>query len=325
MANADQPESVALASSSGSRGLSAARPRTSDASLHPAILDDDGEEPPLTTVLIESPTMLELVLALWLTQPRPLVVAADVGFAPHAMVRPDGSAEGFNVDLAAEIAERLGRPGYEIVDSEWSGMFAGLNAKKFEFVVAPMTATPERAEMVLFSEAYLDTDYTFLIAERSPEIASLTDLRGKTIAVNNGSAYDTWASENKTRYGFEVQRYGKNADAIQAVLTRRAFANLAAHSVVNWAATKNPLVKTSYTIHSGRAFALAFRKDDAANRNRVEEILECMKTDGTLARIHEKWLGETPGPGSAAATVYAGYGIAELAGFDPTDHTLSCR
>ena len=229
--------------------------------------------------------MLELVLTVFLAQATPLVVAADVGFAPHAMALPDGSTEGFNVDLAAEIAKRLGRPGYDIVDSEWSGMFAGLNAKKFEFVVAPMTATPERAEMVLFTEGYLDTDYTFLITKRSPDITALSDLRGKTIAVNNGSAYDAWATANQAQYGFEVQRYGKNADAIQAVLTRRAFANLAAHSVVTWAAQKNPLVKTSYTIRSGRAFAIAFRKDDAAYRNQVEEILECMKI-GRHARAH---------------------------------------
>lgn len=268
--------------------------------------------------------MLQLVLTVMLTQPRVLVMAADVGFAPHVMALPDGASEGFNVDMAAEIAERLGRPGYEIVDSEWTGLFAGLNANKFEFIVAPITATPERAEMVLFTEGYLDTDYTFLISKRSPEITSLEDLRGKTIAVNNGTSYDTWANENKAKYGFEVQRYGKNADAIQAVLTRRAFANLAAHSVVTWAASKNPLVKTSYTIRSGRAFALAFRTDDVSNRNRVDEILECMKIDGTLARIHEKWLGEPAAPGSATMTVYDGYGTAEFPGFDPTPHAPNC-
>ena len=151
-------------------------------------------------------------------------------------------------------------------------------------------------------------------------------LKDKVIAVNNGSAYDAWATrERRRRYGFEVQRYGKNADAIQAVLTRRAYANLAAHSVVSWAARKNPLVKTSYTIRSGRAFAMAFRKEDAAYRNQVEEILECMKRDGTLARIHQKWIGEAPAEGSAAATIFDGYGIRDLDGFDPTPHELTCR
>jgi len=268
--------------------------------------------------------MLGLLVMALVSQGAPLRVAADVGFAPHAMARPDGGAEGFNVDLAAEIARRLGRPGYEIIDSEWSGMFAGLAASKFEFVIAPVTATPERARRVLFTEGYLDTDYTFLVSTRSPDIQSLDDLDGKTISVNNGSAYDSWATKNQARLGFQIQRYGKNADAIQAVVTGRAFANLAAHSVVAWAAAKSPMVRTTFTIRSGRAFALAFRKDDVETRNRVEQLLECMKTDGTLARIHEKWLGATPEAGASAAKVFTGFGIEGMEGFDATPHALTC-
>ena len=41
--------------------------------------------------------------------------------------------------------------------------------------------------------------------------------------------------------------------------------------------------------------------------------------------IHEKWLGEAPAEGSAAATVYEGYGTRELDGFDPTPHEATCR
>ena len=48
------------------------------------------------------------------TPDGPLLVAADVGFAPHAMARPDGSAEGFNIDLAEEIARRLGQHQYRL-------------------------------------------------------------------------------------------------------------------------------------------------------------------------------------------------------------------
>ncbi len=128
-----------------------------------------------------------------LTEDGPLLVSADVGFAPHAMIRPDGVPEGFNIDLAEEFARRLGRPGYEIVDQEWSGMFAGLNANRFEFIIAPTTMTYERSQEVLFVEGYLDTDYTFLIQNDAPEIMTLENIRRKAIAVNNGSAYDLWA------------------------------------------------------------------------------------------------------------------------------------
>ena len=255
----------------------------------------------------------------------PLLVAADVGFAPHAMARPDGTTEGFNIDLADEIARRLGRPGYEIVDQEWTGMFAGLNANRFEFIIAPTTMTYERSEEVLFVEGYLDTDYTFLIKDDAQEIESLEDIRGRAIAVNNGSAYDLWATDNQDEYGLTVQRYGKNADAVQAVVTGRAFANLVGETVAKWAAKQSPLVKTTYTIKSGSKFSAAFRHEDLEYRNRVEEIMECMKTDGTMARLHEKWFGDAPVEGAAAITPLEGYGEPEMMGYDPTPHPSACN
>lgn len=259
------------------------------------------------------------------TPSGPLLVAADVGFAPHAMARPDGSTEGFNVDLAAQIADRLGRPGYEIVDQEFSGVFAGLNAGRFEFIVAPTTMTLERSRQVLFVEGYLDTDYTFMILDDAPEIESLDDIRGHAIAVNNGSVYDAWATENADRYDLEVQRYGKNADAVQAVLTGRVFANLAGETVAKWAAMQSPLLRTTYTIRSGAKFSAAFRHDDVEYRNRVEEIFECMKLDGTMAELHEKWFGDPPADGSAAVTVLEGYGEPGMEGYDPTPHVPRCN
>lgn len=258
------------------------------------------------------------------SQEGTMVVAADVGFAPHAMTRPDGSFYGYNIDLAAEIAKRLGRPGYEVIDQEWSGIFAGLNAKKYEFIIAPTTMTKERSANMLFTEGYLDTDYTFLIKADAPEIETLEDLKGKTIAVNNGSAYDIWATENKDAHGFEIQRYGKNADAIQAVITGRADANLAGNTVTGWAAKQNPLVKTSYTIKTGRAFSVPFRLEDVALRNRVDEILECMKQDGTLARMHEEWFSTPPASGSASLEIRPGYGEPGMDNYDPAEHEPNC-
>ena len=257
--------------------------------------------------------------------PRPLVVAADVGFAPHAMMAPNGELEGFNVDLAREIAARLGRPGFEIVDSEWSSIFSGLYAKKFEFVIAPTTITEGRARRVLLTEGYLDTDPVFLRRIDDPELTDLAQLRGQAIAVNNGSAYDLWVTDNHEELGFEVLRYGKNADAVQAVLSGRAFANLVGESVAMWAIRQNAGVRADYRIRAETAFAAAFRNDDIAFRNEVETILECMKADGTIARFHREWLGTDPAPGSAAVTPYPGFGPPGLPGFMETPGRKPCE
>jgi polar amino acid transport system substrate-binding protein len=49
-----------------------------------------------------------------------------------------------------------------------------------------------------------------------------------------------------------------------------------------------------------------------------------MKRDGTLAKMHEKWFGTRPAPGSAAATIYPGYGVPDMPGYDASDHPSTC-
>ncbi|HKC43717.1 MAG TPA: transporter substrate-binding domain-containing protein [Burkholderiales bacterium] len=253
----------------------------------------------------------------------PIKTGVDATFAPHAMPRLGGGLEGFNIDLGNEIARRLGRP-IEIDGTEFSALIPGMNAKKYDFVLAPTTATPERAKAMLFSEGYMETDYRFLQRKGDPPIASLDDLKGKTISLNKGSAYESWARQNAEKYGFKFDVYGTNADAVQAVLSGRADANLAGHTVVMWAAKQNPQVVPTFTYRTGLVWAVAFRLDDQAGRAEVNNAIKCMKKDGTVARLYEKWFGEKPGADSWANKIAPGHGVPELPGYDPGPVTPKC-
>lgn len=256
-------------------------------------------------------------------QPAPLTVGLDATFAPHAMPRLGGGVEGFNVDMATEIARRLGRP-VNIVAQEWAGLIPGLQARRFDFLAAPTTVTAERARSLLFTEGYLPTDYQFVVRKDSPPIARLEDLKGKIVSVNRGSIYDTWARQNADRYGFQVESFSTQPDAVQAVLAGRAHANLAGHTAAAWAVLKNPGLQLSYVIKTGAVFAIPFRRDDVALRNQVEDVVECMKLDGFFVRLSEKWLGVKPEPGSPAVTVYPGYGPPGFEGHIPDKPAPRC-
>src|SRR5436190_16789661 len=131
----------------------------------------------------------------------PLRTAVDGTFAPHAFPSMSGGYEGFNVDLANEIARRLKRK--IIIDAaQFSGLVPALQAGTYDFLSAPTTATKERAENMLFTEGYLNTDFQFLIRKDTPKITKLEDLRGRTISVNKGSAYDSWAREREGQIGW---------------------------------------------------------------------------------------------------------------------------
>jgi hypothetical protein len=77
-------------------------------------------------------------------QDKTYKVALDGTFAPHAMPKLGGGIEGFNVDLANIIGERLGAE-MDIVATQFSGILPGLQAGTYDFVVAPTTITEERA------------------------------------------------------------------------------------------------------------------------------------------------------------------------------------
>jgi len=250
-------------------------------------------------------------------------VALDGTFAPHAMPKLGGGIEGFNVDLANIIGERLGAE-MDIVATQFSGILPGLQAGTYDFVVAPTTITEERAANVLFSEGYLNTDFQFVVANDAPELADMDGFAGKVIAVNKGSVYDSWARELADEIGWTVESYGTNTDAVQAVVSGRAFANVAGNTVSAWAAKQNPNVKLSYLFSTGKVWGMPFRKGDEELRATVESVIECMKVDGTIAELHEKWFGTAPAEGSAALTPVAGFGEPGFEGYVDDGHEPSC-
>ena len=259
-------------------------------------------------------------------QDKPLIVGVDGTFAPHAMPKMGGGVEGFNIDLMMEVGRQLGRK-VEIMAAEFSGLIPAMNAKSIDFVGAPTTVTPERAANLLFSEGYLNTYYQFLVPAGKPDLKTLADLKGKTISSNKGSAYDKWLADNAAQYGFKTEAYPTNSDAVQAVLSGRADATLGGNTVSAYAALRNPgkLLVTTLNVDQGLVWGAVFRKDDTAMRNAVDMALECLKKDGTIAKLSEKWFGVKPAPGSAAVTAFAGYGVPGLPGHDPAPHDLKCK
>jgi len=256
----------------------------------------------------------------------PLRTGVDGTFAPHAMPKPGGGIEGFNVDMILEAGRRMGRK-IEVFSGEFSGLIPAMQAGKISFVGAPTTVTPERAKNLLFTEGYLNTYYAFVIPAGKPDIASLEALKGKVVASNKGSAYDKWLQENAAKYGFKAESYGTDADSVQALISGRSDVHMSGNTVAAYAVlrAKNQIKLATLTVDQGLVWGAAFRKDDAKLRNAVDEAIECLKQKGILAALYEKWFGHKPPAGSATLTVYAGYGVPNLPGYDPTPHKANCK
>lgn len=254
---------------------------------------------------------------------KTMVVGSDFGVAPW-MVRGASGPEGFGVDMIKEVAKRVGRPGVEIVDINFSGLFAALFSKRIEFTVNPLNITAERAERMLYTEPFFATGNGFLV-RANDTMKGFEDLKGKQLAVNRGTISDTWATQNAEKYGFEVQRYDTFPDSVQAVITRRAYTALNEIPTTVYAASQNKAIKVGFQDFNGRNFGYAFRLEDAEYRNTVEMAIECMKKDGTLVKMYEKWYGSKPDPASSINNIYPGFGAPGFKNYDAKPHELACK
>ena len=255
----------------------------------------------------------------------PLRCAVDGTFAPHAFPRLEGGVQGFQIDLFQEVAKRMGRT-ITIDSASFSGLIPALNAGRYDFLCAPTTVTPERAANLLFTEGYLWTELQFGIRRGSPPIKSEEDLRGKSISVNRGTPYEQWVTRNAERLNLTLLAFDSQADAVQAVLQGRAQANLSGNTVVKYSAsqTRGQYVADYVLPNTRMHWGTPFRQDSAAMRNQVEGVIECMKKDGTVARLSERWFGAAPKEDDAERVSFPGFGPPGLPGHDATPHEPRC-
>jgi polar amino acid transport system substrate-binding protein len=111
---------------------------------------------------------------------------------------------------------------------------------------------------------------------------------------------------------------------VQAVIAGRASANITGNTVGAWAIKQNPALKASYLHSTGLVWAMAVRKGNEPMRASLDNAIECLKQDGTIAKLHEKWFGSAPAAGSAAVTVFPGAGVPGLPGHDATPRAPTC-
>ena len=109
---------------------------------------------------------------------------------------------------------------------------------------APTTATEERARALLFSEGYLNTDYTFVIGKNGKEIKGLDDLKGRSIAVAKGSTLDIWLTDNAP--GAKLVRFEDTPSAVAAYLAGQS-ESFAENSAIALKVAEDNLDTTSAT------------------------------------------------------------------------------
>ena len=231
-----------------------------------------------------------------------LKVSTDANYAPQSEQKADGTWEGFDVDVANEIGERLGvevqfeTPSFDaVVAGSWSG--------RWDMSVGSVTITEERKDVLDFTQAYYYTPAQMAATEASG-ITSLDGFAGKKICVGSSTTYQFWLEGTlelsdapepaEPPEGAEPFPLGTDQDCAQAVQSGRTdFEGFLTSSTTLKAAIDGdaPFVEVGEPVFY-ESLGVAFDKSDEAHAEllaEVDRIVGEMHDDGTLTEFSEKW------------------------------------
>lgn len=113
-------------------------------------------------------------------------IGVEGNYPPFSQVAADGTLSGFDIDIANALCAKM-EVQCEMVQQEWDGMIPALTAKKFDMIVASMSITEKRKQVVDFSDPYYDVPSRFIAKEGAFTGYTPDDLKGKTIIVLRNS------------------------------------------------------------------------------------------------------------------------------------------
>lgn len=230
-----------------------------------------------------------------------IVVGAYPANPPWEYKTEAGAFEGFEVEVAAEVAKRLGLDA-EFQDMGFQALFAATASGRIDFAISSISITNDRLQNQSFTQPYYDSDGT-VIGREDSTVASLEDLNGKVIGVVAGTTGEAWANENKDALGIaEVKSYNAQQDLLLEVQNGRIEGGAGEIAGFQYAMTQTPGLKILVRIPTGERFAMMAGKDHPLVA-KANDAISAMKEDGTLAAIHRKWFGVDPDPGTSTVTV----------------------
>ena len=221
------------------------------------------------------------------------ILGLDATFEPMGYTNENDEIVGFDIDVAEEVCARMG---VELVKEpiDWDTKEQDLAVGRIDCIWNGMSINPSRAEQMNLSDPYMKNEMVFVVPASS-DVASMSDLAGKNIAVQNGSsAQDILeASELCTSdTPVTVTAMATNVEALQQLELGLVDAVFLDSVVANYQITSAG--KDYKVLPDGleeEEYAIGFRKEDQALRDEVQKILGEMKADGKLGEISTKWFG----------------------------------
>ena len=235
-----------------------------------------------------------------------VIIATEGAYAPYNYVDENGNPDGYDIAVAKAVDELLENYEFEYVAVEWSSIFAGLEADRYQVLVTQASKTAEREEKYLFgSTAYTWGAGAIAYLKGREGITGLASIANTdlTLSVAVGSSNEnivlTWNREHPDQQVNIVYNDGDISKALLDVQEGRVDATLVSPAVaanvigtqglnVDYKLRDEATVESTYWLFSQTDAYAETNRELAA---RVDEALQTLIDNGTLAQISEQYLG----------------------------------
>lgn len=226
--------------------------------------------------------------------PKKIVIGLDDNFPPMGFKDEKGELVGFDIDLAKEVAKRIGSE-VEFKSIDWDSKEAELKSKRIDVLWNGLTITKERERNILFSKPYLRGDQ--IIAVKSDaNIADKSQLDGKRVGVQSGSTgLEAVKNDPQSKNFKEIKEYGDYVNAFMDLELGRIDAVVVDEMVGRYLIGKkgNNVFTVATGSFASEKVGVGMRKEDAALKAKVDAALQEVMNDGTADKLAQKWFGDT--------------------------------
>lgn len=218
-----------------------------------------------------------------------IIIGTEGTYPPFTYHDASGELTGFDVEIAREVAKRLGVEA-QFEEAPWDSLLAGIDAGRFDSVFNEVSIRDDRKEKYDFSDPYISSGAVLIVREDNTDIKSLADLKGKKSAQSLTSNLADIAREN----GAEIVAIEGFQQAIDLLNSNRADATINDNlSFLDLKKQKPDLaLKVVAEAEDASQSGGVFAKNQPELVEAVNKALADMHSDGTYATISEKYFGE---------------------------------
>lgn len=221
----------------------------------------------------------------------------DPSHPPFSSRNASGKLVGFDIDLGTEICKRI-HAKCEWVQNDFDGMIPALQAKKFDAILASMSITDKRKQVIDFTSRLYKTPNKLIVRKDANLEPTAESLKGKSVGVQQGTVPESYAKEHWAPAGARVVSY-PNFDQVFADLAAGRLDSCFTDAAVGeYGFLRTPqgadFKFTGDNVYASNGAGIGIRKSDVDLKEKINKALSEMLADGTYKQIAAKYFQFDP-------------------------------